>query len=231
MKKVVRFIAQYIDVESGDLIEESTLNEEVLDKASTLKELGYTHSEQIDFLQKIQDFKIKHQIILNAINICPKCACKTKKVGVFKSKFHAVLTDHRVGVQRTHCNCGWYSPTSVEGVFGSNIHPDLLKKQALQGCKESYEKSSISLNAESANQRPVNGHSQISRVVKSVGEKLEQLKIAIKQENTRSTPELIANIDGGHIKARGDNRSFEAMYNGLKNLDRKSGNLFLNKVG
>jgi hypothetical protein len=34
-------------------------------------------------------------------------------------------------------------------VFGSNIHPDLLKKQALQGCKESYEKSSISLNAES----------------------------------------------------------------------------------
>lgn len=211
MKKVVRFIAQYIDVESGDLIEESTLNEEVLDKASTLKELGYTHSEQIDFLQKIQDFKIKHQIILNAINICPKCACKTKKVGVFKSKFHAVLTDHRVGVQRTHCNCGWYSPTSVEGVLGSNIHPDLLKKQALQGCKESYEKSSISLNAESANQRPVNGHSQISRVVKSVGEKLEQLKIAIKQENTRSTPELIANIDGGHIKARGDNRSFEAM--------------------
>jgi hypothetical protein len=211
MKKVVRFIAQYIDVESGDLIEESTLNEEVLDKASTLKELGYTHSEQIDFLQRIQDFKIKHQIILNAINICPKCACKTKKVGVFKSKFHAVLTDHRVGVQRTHCNCGWYSPTSVEGVFGSSIHPDLLKKQALQGCKESYEKSSISLNAESANQRPVNGHSQISRVVKSVGEKLEQLKIAIKQENTRSTPELIANIDGGHIKARGDNRSFEAM--------------------
>lgn len=212
MKKVVRFIAQCIDSDSGDIIEEAIMNEESLSKAETLKMLGYTHIEQIDFLQKIQDFKIKHQIILNTINTCPACACKTKKVGVFKSKFHAVLTDHRVGVQRTHCNCGWYRPTSVEGLFGSNIHPDLLKKQALQGSKESYEKSSIALNAESANQRPVNGHSQISRVVKLVGEKLEQVKVAIKPINKKSSlPELIANIDGGHIKARGDNRSFEAM--------------------
>ena len=211
MKKVVRFIAQCIDVESGDLIEEYIMNEEILNKADTLRELGYTHIEQIDFLQKIQEFKIKYQIILNTTNTCPTCGCKTKKVGVFKSKFHAVLTDHRVGVQRTYCNCGWYSPTSVEGVFGSNIHPDLLKKQALQGCKESYEKSSISLNAESVHQRPVNGHSQISRVVKLVGEKLEQVKIATKPTNKKSTPELVANIDGGHIKARGDNRSFEAM--------------------
>jgi len=211
MKKIVRFIAQCIDADSGELIEESILNEEVLSKAETLKELGYIHIEQIDFLQQIQDFKIKHQIILNTINICPVCACKTKKVGVFKSKFHAVLTDHKVGIQRTYCNCGWYSPTSVEGVFGSNIHPDLLKKQAIQGCKESYEKSSISLNAESSNQRPANGHSQISRVVKLVGEKLEQVKVAIKPTNKKSTPELVANIDGGHIKARGNDRSFEAM--------------------
>jgi len=211
MKKIIRFVAQCINAESGDLIEESILREEVLTKAKTLKELGYVHIEQIDFLQKIQDFKTKHQIILNAVNICPKCASKTKKVGIFKSKFHAVLTDHRIGVQRTYCSCGWYSPTSVEGVFGSNIHPDLLKKRALQGCKESYEKSSVSLNAESAKQRPANGHSQISRAVKLVGEKLEEVKIAINLSNKKSTAELIANIDGGHIKARGDNRSFEAM--------------------
>ena len=208
---MVRYIAQCIDANSGDLIEESILNEEILTKAKTLKELGYTHIEQIDFLQKIQDFKIKYQIILNGVKTCPTCRSKTKKVGVFKSKFHAVLTDHRVGVQRTHCKCGWYSPTSIEGVFGSNIHPDLLKKQAIQGCKESYEKSSISLNAESGNKRPVNGHSQISRVVKLVGEKLEQTKIVAKPKNNNSTPELVVNIDGGHIKARGDNRSFEAM--------------------
>ena len=211
MKKVIRFVAQCINADNGDVIEESILKEEALTKAKTLKELGYLHIEQIDFLQKIQDFKTKHQIILNTVDKCPKCASKTKKVGVFKSKFHAVLTDHRIGVQRTYCGCGWYSPTSIEGVFGSNIHPDLLKKQALQGCKESYEKSSISLNAESGKQRPANGHTQISRAVKLIGEKLEEVKIAIKLSNKKSTAELVAHIDGGHIKARGDNRSFEAM--------------------
>jgi hypothetical protein len=211
MRKVVRYIAQCIDADSGDVMEESIMNEETLSKAETLKGLGYTHIEQLDFLQKIQDFKIKHQIVLNSITTCPVCAGKTKKVGIFKSKFHAVLTDHRIGVQRTHCNCGWYSPTSVDGLFGSNIHPDLLKKQALQGGKESYEKSSISLNAESAKKRSVNGHSQISRVVKLVGEKLEQVKTASKPMNNKSVSQLITNVDGGHIKARGNNRSFEAM--------------------
>jgi hypothetical protein len=47
MQKVVRFVAQYIDADSGDLIEESIIKEEALSKASTLKELGYTHIEQI----------------------------------------------------------------------------------------------------------------------------------------------------------------------------------------
>ena len=211
MKKVIRFVAQCVNADNGDLIEESVLKEEALTKAKTLKELGYLHIEQIDFLQKIQDFKTKHQIILNTVNNCLKCASKTKKVGIFKSKFHAALTDHRIGVQRTYCSCGWYSPTSIEGVFGSNVHPDLLKKQALQGCKESYEKSSSSLNAESAKERPANGHSQISRAVKLVGEKLEEVKISVKSSNKESTARLIANIDGGHIKARGSNRSFEAM--------------------
>ncbi|GFQ79389.1 uncharacterized protein TNCT_186411 [Trichonephila clavata] len=37
------------------------------------------------------------------------------------------------------------------------------------------------------------------------------VKVAIKPTNKKSTPELVANIDGGHIKARGNDRSFEAM--------------------
>jgi len=89
--KIVRLVAQCIDADSGDLIEESILNEAPLTKAKTLKELGYAHIEQIDFLQKIQDFKIKHQIVLSSVNICPNCACKTKKVGVFKSVLSHLL--------------------------------------------------------------------------------------------------------------------------------------------
>ena len=211
MKKVVRFIAQYVDADSGDLIEEAVIKEDVLSKAETLKGLGYTHIEQIDFLQKIQDFKIKHQIILNAVSTCPTCACKTKKVGVFKSKFHAVLTDHRVGLQRTHCNCGWYSPTSVEGLFGSNIHPDLLKKQAALTAEKSYVKASKELNYDAEKNRVINNRTNLSRVSNLVSKTIESIQTEDRKVADSGAKELICTIDGGHIKKRGEGRSFEAM--------------------
>jgi len=212
MKTGMRFVAQHYDVATGKILDESILESTALSKASTLKELGYLHVEQIDFLKKIQDFKIKHQIVLSSVTTCPLCNAPTKKAGFFKSKFHAALTDHDVAVQRTACKCGWFSPSSVEGIYGSAIHPDLLAKQALQGSKESYEKSSQSLNAESAMKRSVNGHMHVSRSVKCVGEQLEKIKLSKDYgKSDKKAETLLANIDGGHIKARGENRSFEAM--------------------
>lgn len=170
------------------------------------------HAEQIDLLKRIQDFKIKQQMDLYTPTTCPECGLKTRRLGVFSSQFHAVLTDHKVPTQRVSCTCGWVSASSIEGLYGSAIHPDLLEKQAIQGGKESYEQSSKSLNANSAMKRAVNGHSQISRAVKRVGEKLVEIKSSVdcvKREKVADT--LLVNIDGGHIKARGDNRSFEAM--------------------
>ena len=100
----------------------------------------------------------------------------------------------------------------MEGIFGSAIHPDLLEKQALQGGKESYEKSSVTLNAESAGKRAVNSHSQIYRSVKNVGQKLEEIKRSpYYAKGATAATSLLANIDGGHIKERGNGRSFEAM--------------------
>ncbi len=52
-------------------------------------------------------------------------------------------------LQRSACRCGWRGPMSIDKLFGSNVHPDVLKKQLLQGSKESYAKSGESLNAES----------------------------------------------------------------------------------
>ena len=208
----IRFVAQHYDIATGKTVDESLLGDAALSKATTLKELGYLHIEQIDFLRKIQDFKIKHQIILSSITTCLVCHSPAKKAGCFKSKFHAALTDHDVAVQRTACKCGWSSASSVEGIYGSAMHPDLLAKQALQGSKESYEKSSQSLNAESAMKRSVNGHMRISRSVTCVGEQLEKIKLSKGDgQSDRKAETLLANIDGGHIKARGDNRSFEAM--------------------
>ena len=211
MQKAIRIVAQCYDIKTGDLVEENVIRDEKLEKAATLKELGYLHVEQVHFLQAIQDIKINHQILLNNFT-CPKCRSKTRKDGVYKSSFHAALTDHEVMVQRMACKCGWRGPTSVEGIFGTNVHPNLLEKQSLQGCKESYEKSSIALNAESACKRPANSHSQIYKAVKLIGEKLELIKSSDEYAiSSKCSGELIANIDGGHIKARGLSRSFEAM--------------------
>ena len=63
---------------------------------------------------------------------------KTHKLGMIKSKFHAILTDHKVSIQKVACKCGWVGRSTIEGIYGSTMHPDLLKKQALQGSKESY---------------------------------------------------------------------------------------------
>lgn len=215
MARMIRHIAQCYDSETGVIIEESVLKDEEVSKAQTLKELGYLHLEQIDFLQKIQDFKIKQQIILYTPEVCPNCGSKARKEGSFNSRFHAVLTDHAVRMQRMGCRCGWMSASSIEGLYGSSIHPDLLEKQALQGSNESYEKSSRSLNADSGMKRAINSHSQIYKTVKSVGELLEEIKSATDygKENcvAKGVDELISNIDGGHIKSREEGRSFEAM--------------------
>lgn len=219
MEKGIRFVAQCYNLETGEIIEESILKDEKLAKAETLKWLGYVHLEQITFLQKIQDFKVKHQIMLNGLLECPICKAKTKKDGVFQSKFHAVLTDHLVAIQKRSCGkCGWMGASSIEKIFGSDMHPDLLKKQAVQGSKESYEKSAASLNAECGCVRPVNNHSQVHRSVELVAAKLELVK-TIKSPVVTDEPssELIVNIDGGHIKSRGDNRSFEAMITTVHN--------------
>lgn len=212
MKKGIRIIAQCYDLDTGETLEESTLRDDPLKKAEQLREFGYLHVEQIEFLQKVQDFKIKHQIMLNRVTSCPVCGSKTSNRGVFSSEFHAALTDHKVEMQRTSCRCGWMSELSIKGLFGSAIHPDLLEKQVLQGSKESYEKASRTLNAESASKRAINSHSQLYKSIKMGGELLEKIRSSGEYGSGQAAVnELCATIDGGHIKARGDSRSFEAM--------------------
>lgn len=64
----MRFVAQHHDVATGKIFDVSILENTALSKVTTLKELGYLHVEQIDFLKKIQDFKIKHQIVLSNLS-------------------------------------------------------------------------------------------------------------------------------------------------------------------
>ena len=77
----IRLIAQNYNIETGAVVEEMIVKDVKISKAGTLKELGYLHIEQIDFLQKIQEFKISHQIKLNHLTKCPICNSKTHKMG------------------------------------------------------------------------------------------------------------------------------------------------------
>lgn len=45
----IRFVAQHYDIATGKTVDESLLGDAALSKATTLKELGYLHIEQIDF--------------------------------------------------------------------------------------------------------------------------------------------------------------------------------------
>jgi hypothetical protein len=212
MEKSIRLLAQYYDTTTDEVVEEAIIDDQEVLKAAVLGDLGYNHKQQVDYLQKIQDFKLMYQLQLSSPTICPKCQGGLSKHGVFDSKFHAVLTEHKAKLQRMSCKCGYKSPVSIDGMYGSSIHPDLLKKQAIQGAQLSYEKASRVLDAESVHKRSINSHSQIYKSVKLVSEPLEVVRKSSQPVVDEDASEsLIANIDGGHIKSRGDACSFEAM--------------------
>ena len=96
MSTGLRLIAEHYDIKTGSVINSTIIIDEELCKATTIKQLGYLHIEQIGIIKKIQDSKITPQILLNNLTICPVCNNKTFKDGKVKSTFHSVLTDHTV---------------------------------------------------------------------------------------------------------------------------------------
>jgi len=180
-----------------------------------LKEFGYLHDEQIQLLQSIQDFKLLYEAkLINEEGICPDCGRKTSSRGTRESNFHAVLTDHKVNIKRRRCQCGWKMPDSVEGIYGSSMHPDLVEKQVIQGSENSYRQASCNLNSESKNNRSINNDDRIRRNLADVAKFIEKEKLKKPKtvKKSEAAKELVAVVDGGHLKSKDkDSRSFEAM--------------------
>lgn len=215
MSMAIRFIAEYYDTKSGEVINSKILRSDEIKRPTTLKEFGYLHSEQIELLKSIQDFKLLYETkLINTETTCPNCHGKTSSIGTRKSNFHAVLTDHKISIQRRRCQCGWNSPDSVEGIYGSSLHPDLVEKQLIQGAENSYRQASRQLNAESKSNRSINNDDRIRRNISKIAtiieeNKLKPVKVVKKNEAAK---ELVAVIDGGHLKSKDNNaQSFEAM--------------------
>lgn len=215
MKTSIRFFAQYYNSQTGEVLESLILRSDEIKKPITIKDLGYLHEEQIALIQSIQDIKLHYEtLLLNQNNECPKCGNKTKSNGTRQSNFHAALTDHKVKIQKRHCSCGWNSPDTVDSLYGSSSHPDLIEKQVIQGAENSYRQASRYLNAESKSNRSINNDDRIRRNISHVGDIIEKQKLkpvkTVRQN--KAVKELISVIDGGHLKSKvNDSRSFEAM--------------------
>lgn len=215
MNESLRLIAEYYDTKTGKVIASEVLRDDKIKKPVEIKDLGYLHEEQIALLKSIQDVKLKYETcLLNQEDTCPQCGNKTKSNGMRKSKFHAALTDHEVKIQRRHCQCGWNSADTIDKLYGSSSHPDLVEKQVIQGTENSYRQASRQLNAESKIERSINNDDRIRRHIAEVAHIIEQEKLKSKKPVSRNDAikELVAVIDGGHLKSKDqDCRSFEAM--------------------
>lgn len=118
--------------------------------------MGYTHEEQIQILQASQDFYLKFQSKkINYNDTCPNCKKPLSKQGMFQSAFHALFTDHKLHIQRRTCTCKYTTPYTVEGIYGSSIHPALLE-QTLLGAEHSYKKAEKILSFDSYQPRTIN---------------------------------------------------------------------------
>jgi len=215
MKTAIRIRAEYYNVESGEVLSDIVIYSKEVSKPINMVDLGYRHKEQIDILSSLQDFKLNHQTeLINNNKYCPKCNLKTYKYGKRESKFHAVLTDHIISIQRNKCTCGWVSESTVEGIYGTSVHPELLEKQVKQGADSSYKKSQTTLNAESNTKRSINNTERLRRSVSRVANAMESNKLRdiIEPKGADVAHELVVVIDGGHIKSKiKESRSFEAM--------------------
>lgn len=215
MKTAIRIKAEHYDVQTGNIISSQTVHDDKVSKPIDNMSLGYRHQEQIEIISSLQDFKLNPQLKLISEDLtCKKCGSNTFKYGVKTSNFHAVLTDHRVSIQRKKCLCGWLSPASVDGIYGSSFHPELLEKQAKQGAENSYRRASSNLNSEVPKERAANNIERLRKTINKASSVIENERLKDKEQvnKGKAAHQLIAVVDGGHIKSNvKGSRSFEAM--------------------
>jgi hypothetical protein len=86
------------------------LYERLVRFAKSIDDFGLRHLERINLISKSQDIFIKHQAkLFNGNEFCLNCGRQLNNRGVYYSELHDVLTDHRVGIKRLTCTCGWHN--------------------------------------------------------------------------------------------------------------------------
>ncbi|MEM9155161.1 MAG: ISKra4 family transposase [Cyanobacteria bacterium P01_F01_bin.33] len=215
----LRVVVEKVAVSSQEVVKRDTLKVYDLKEPDSILELGLRHQEQISLLEKVQNSILAAQskLIDPGHEHCPKCGGKLNKLGFTQSKFQAVFSDHKVGIQKHVCKnpeCRWQSSPTTTSVFGTSIHPDLAKLQCEQGALYSYREAETNLEKLNVHRRRVNNHNQIRLLTDTVGEVLaaENLKPPAAEECASPAAELIVQVDGGHVPVKDkEKRSFEAL--------------------
>lgn len=219
MEYELRVVVEKVSISSQKVVKRDTLKVYDVKAPASILELGLRHEEQLSLLEKVQNAILAEQskLIDPGYDTCPKCGQKLNKKGFTKSNFHAVFSDHKVGIQKHKCRnpeCDWQSSPTTSSVFGTSIHPDLAKLQCEQGALHSYREAQTNLEKLTVHRRRVNNHNQIRQLTDRVGEVLakENLKPPAKEDCASRIDALIVQVDGGHIPTKDkDKRSFEAL--------------------
>jgi hypothetical protein len=215
----LRIVVEKVSIISQEVVARDTLKVYDVKAPQSILELGLRHEEQISLLEKVQNSVLSAQskLIDTGYDICPKCGQNLNKIGYTKSNFHAVFTDHKVGIQKHKCRnpeCDWQSSPTTTSVFGTSIHPDLAKLQCEQGALYSYREAESNLEKLTVNRRPVNNHNKIKLMTNQVGAVLakKNLEPLVAEDCAPPAAEVIVQVDGGHIPIKDkDKRSFEAL--------------------
>lgn len=175
----LRVIVEKVSVSSQEVVQRDTLKVYDIEAPTSILELGLRHEEQISLLEKVQNSLLAAQskLIDTGYKECPRCGHKLHKRGFAKSQFHAVFTDHKIGIQKHRCpnpECKWQSTPSTSAVFGTAIHPDLAKLQCIQGALYSFRKAQSNLEMLTVRRRSVNNHKNIKDITNQVGNILAQ---------------------------------------------------------
>ena len=220
MEFELRIVVEKVAISTQKVVERNTLKTYDIQAPESILELGLRHTEQISLLSKIQNSVLAEQckLVRKESKTCPKCGTKLGRNGTTKSKFHAVFSDHELTIQKHRCqnpDCRWQQSSTSNAVFGTNIHPDLAKLQCEQGANFSYRQAQENLEKINTYHRPINNHTQISRLTAQVGEMLSKQNLMTPQpeECAEAAESIILQVDGGHIPIKEkQKRSFEALF-------------------
>lgn len=213
MCKQYKIIVQTL--EDNKVTKESTVMQNDILAPESCIDFSLGLDQHMKLIHGVQDHVLNEKLICLSENQrnCPKCPGHLVKRGKQSSMFHDVFSDHRVAFMRMKCSdCGYEAPCTTRSQFGCIQSGDLQKIQSELGSKHSFREAQDILSIFSGNSRSINNHDRIKQVTEKMGDALfylnaqEQEMAAIKQ-----APELILNVDGGHVKTTKNQRSIEAI--------------------